>query len=260
MQTLQKLLYTRIVETQGRNPQFSLRAFAKKIGIGSGPLSQILSGRRTVSRKMAVKLCDALLLDPQERHEVLSEFPDKKLEHVLKTGNASEFLKLSHDQFSVIADWHHFAILYLVETKDFKPKTTWIAERLGIQERQAEQAVERLFRLGLIEAVSKTEWKLTNPSVRTTDDIENLSLRKNHFQNLELARASLEHDSVEDRDFTTLTVATHPNKLKQAKELIRKFQDDMMHLLEDTKESTEVYRMSIELFPLTRLRNPRSKK
>lgn len=228
-----------------------------KIGMGSGPLSQFIRGQRAVSRKMAMKLCDALLLDPQERHEVLSEFPEKKNSRILKTEELSysEFLKLNHDQFSVIADWYHFAILSLVQTHDFKPNTDWIADRLGITIRQTEAAVERLFRLGLIERDGKKKWKLTHRSYRTTDDVENLSLHKSHFQNLELARASLERDALDERDFTTLTVSTRPDRLKKAKELIRRFQDEMMHLLEDIDEPTEVYRMSIELFPLTKLRS-----
>jgi hypothetical protein len=55
---------------------------------------------------------------------------------------------------------------------------------------------------------------------------------------------------VEKRDFTAVTVAVNPKNLSTAKELIRKFQDELCDQLEAGR-CTEVYRLSVQLFPLT---------
>jgi UV DNA damage repair endonuclease len=49
-------------------------------------------------------------------------------------------------------------------------------------------------------------------------------------------------------------MAIDPKKLSVAKELIRKFQDDLSDLLESGNQ-TEVYRLSTHLFPLSKLEN-----
>lgn len=257
---IQNLLRTKLLDAQTRNPAVSLRAFANRLGIGAGPLSQILSGQRRVSRNLAQRICDALLLDPQERHEVLSRFPQKRpvrpQDSAAGDSVGPDYLKLTADQFKVISDWYCYAILSLIRTKGFKNDPAWIAGRLGIKVTEAKSALERLLRLELIEADESGKLRRTINHLRTTDDITSLSIRRGHLQTLELARHSLEQDPVNRRDFTTVTFPTHPKRLKAAKELIRKFQDDLTLLMEgapeEAHENTEVYRFSTELFPLTK--------
>jgi uncharacterized protein (TIGR02147 family) len=252
---VQKILHQKLMEAQSKNSSYSLRSFSKKLGIGAGPLSQILSGSRKISVKMAERLCDSLMLDPQERSEFLRYFKGGTSAS-LKSDEVDyeEFLKLSGDQFKVISEWYYFGILSLTLTRGFKNDATWVSKRLGITRIEASQALDRLFRLGMLET-ENGKVKRNKPKYRTSDDVTNLSIRKAHFQTLEMAKKSLERDPVERRDFTTITIPTHPKKIKEAKELIRKFQNDLCGLMMDTPEKTEVYKLSMELFPLTQVQN-----
>jgi hypothetical protein len=54
-----------------------------------------------------------------------------------------------------------------------------------------------------------------------------------------------------ERDFTTVTMAIDKRKLSTAKELIRKFEDELSDLLE-SGHRTDVYRLSVQLFPFTK--------
>ena len=251
-------LNRKLFEIQARNPNYSLRSFAQKLGMNSGALSLILSGKRNVSRKWVNRVADRLFLSPDERAELLSSFFEKDRigRAVPITHFKSKGLVLNADQFRLIGDWYHFAILSLLNTNDFKNDARWISARLGISVKTASEALVRLKRLHLIQEGPGKKLKRTQERVQTTDDILNLSLQKNQIQTLELAQKSIEATPVELRDFTTLTVATHPQKLKEAKALIRKFQDELDTLLEDVPEKTEVYRCSIELFPLTQKETP----
>lgn len=249
---VRRLLQSKFDQGQAKNPSYSLRSFANKLGVGAGPLSQVLSGNRKVSRKMAERFCEALMLDPAERADVLKYFSSAISSTSLDSVDHDEYLKLSADQFKVMSDWYYYGILSLTKTVDFKNDATWIAGRLGISKVEASQALDRLFRLNLLET-KNGKVSQVKPRYRTTDDIAQTSVRKAHHQTLELARESLDRDSVEERDFTTMTMPTHPEKLKGAKELIRKFQQELCKLMMDTKKPTEVYRVSVELFPLTQL-------
>ena len=262
--SIQKLLNGKYEDLRSKNAAFSLRAFARRLDVSPSTLTRVLNGERRVSRPLAEQICDKLVLDPQERADVLDVFPSNK--HYRKEGqkqieaeNDPAYLQLTADQFRIIGEWYHFGILSLIKTKGFKNEPEWIAERLGISVRDASAAVERLERLGMIRLDQHGKWTRTRPRVRTSDDVLNLSLQKAHRQNLELAQEALTSIPVELRDFSAITMPTTPELLPKAKELIRKFQDDLSELLE-SKPGTEVYKFCTQLFPLTKNLSPETKK
>jgi uncharacterized protein (TIGR02147 family) len=253
---VQKLLQRKLAQVQEDNPRYSLRAFAGRVKLNPGVLSGILNGKRFVSRKLAERLASNLLLDPQERSELLSRFPEKrsyKKAGAMATESVDpKYLELSAAHFRVMGQWEHFAILSLLNTKNFKSNLDWISRRLGVPKKTVEASIQRLVDLGMIERDAKGHLTRSTPSFRSTDDVADISVRKSHDQSLELARASLHRDSVRARDHTSITMAIDPAKIGQAKEAIRRFQDEISALLE-SGDQTEVYRMSVQLFPLTRI-------
>lgn len=255
---VQKLLHTKYEEIRGKNSAFSLRAFARRVEVSPSTLTRILNGERRVSRALADRLCAKLLLDPQERADVLDGFPQRRTYR--KALNApgkiqdrvdSSYLRLTADQFKIVSEWYHFAILSLTRTEGFKSEPSYIASRLGITLDEAESALERLQRLNMIEKNPEGQWVRSAPRYRTTDDVLNLSLQKSHRLNLEIAGEALTNVPVELRDFTAITMPASPKLLPKAKALIRKFQDDLCALLE-TEPGTEVYKFCAQLFPLTK--------
>ena len=262
--SIQKLLNGKYEEMRAKNAAFSMRAFARRLDVCPSTLTRVLNGERSVSRPLAEQLCDKLVLDPQERADVLDTFPTsrryrKDAQRTSQDEADPSYLQLSADQFRIIGEWYHFGILSLIKTKGFKNDPEWISERLGISARDAAAAIERLERLGMIKRDDQGKLIRTRPRARTSDDVLNLSLQKAHRQNLELGQEALTSIPVELRDFSAITMPTTPELLPKAKELIRKFQDDLSELLE-SKPGTEVYKFCTQLFPLTKLAKPESKK
>jgi uncharacterized protein (TIGR02147 family) len=252
--TIQTLLNKRFEEIRLKNSSFSLRAFSKRLDVSPSTLTRILAGERRVSRPLAEQLCDKLCLDPQERSEIMGKFPQRKrYRKATRTGDAVDpnYLQLTADQFRIVGEWYHFAILSLIKTRDFRSDADWVADRLGISNKEASAALERLNRLEMIQKDSTGNWTRTYPRLRTTDDVLNLSLQKAHRQNLELGLEVLSNVPVELRDFSAITMPTNPKLLPKAKELIRKFQDDLSALLE-SEPGTEVYKFCTQLIPLTK--------
>ncbi len=204
---------------------------------------------------MAERLAVALQLDPTERAEFLGKF-------VAKTGRIknptrpTEVLRLTSDQFEVLSDWVHFAILNLIKTVDAQEDAKWMADRLGLTETRVRTAMTRLERLELMKKDGSGKWIRTYARINTPDDVLNVSIQKSHLADMDLARESLLRDPVDRRDFTSLTIATTPELLPRAKEIIRRAQDEIAELAADSP-ATEVYRLTSYLFPLTH-KNPRS--
>ena len=213
-------------------------------------MSRILNGKRKISRKLADRISERLLLDPQERSELLEQFPKNTAE---KTDEVeTSYLQLTADQYQVVGDWRSFAILGLTEIPGFKNRPKWIAARLGSPVSEVERVLERLKRLGMIEEDKEGNLRRVHSRYRTTDDVSNLSLRKSHYQNLDLARESLDRDPVHERDFSWITFSFDTKKMAQAKTLIRKFQDDLYEIVEKEAVPNQVYRLAIQFFPLTK--------
>jgi uncharacterized protein (TIGR02147 family) len=240
-----------------KNPQFSLRAYAKKLDLSPSALSEILNGKRKISKKMASRILDRMNLSPAESNKVLDLF-DKKAKGLdfeesptTDTGPANiNFLQLSSDQFNMIAEWQHFALLSLMETKGFKSDVPWIAKKLGLSQALITAALDRLIRLGFV--FKKNRKYVTNKrALLTSDNIPNQAVRKSHYVDLGLAEKALDTRNVEERDFTAITIAANKKNLAKAKKMIRDFQDKLTLCLEEG-EKDEVYKFTFYLYPLTK--------
>jgi uncharacterized protein (TIGR02147 family) len=252
---IQNLLRSHLLLAQSKNPKYSLRSYSRKVGIHAGALSSIMNGKRNVSRDMAEKITRKLLIDPQKRSEVLGMFPEKRKyrnTEEMKQDEGPRYLEIEASSFRMIAEWEHFAVLSLIKTVDFKNNYQWIADRLGITVYRAQEVVERLISLGFLELTSKNELNRLQANIRSSDDTVDLSVNKSHEETLELAKESLHRDLISERDFTTITMAIDPEKMAIAKEMIRKFQDELSDVMESGKQK-QVYRLSMQLFPLSKL-------
>jgi len=250
---LQTKLRTHFLALQRKNSSFSLRAFAQKLQLSPSALSEILNGKRKVSRQLAEKILSQMGTDPKEQSKILSLF-QKTSRPDFQEDPASDrkYLELKSDQFQMISKWHHFAILSLVETKGFQANPLWIAKRLGIKLPEAEQALERLERMGFIQwSRAQKKIKLTQAQLSTTDDVANPAIRQSHYEDLHLSTQALDQVAVEDRDFSSLTIAIDKSKLPEAKKMIREFQDRLCAFLE-TGHQDEVYKLNFHVLPLTR--------
>jgi len=258
---LQHLLRNNFVDLQTKNPSYSLRSYSKKVDVHVGALSSIMNGKRKVSRDLAERIARRLLLDPQKRTELLELFPEKKIKKTKEEAGLPEprYLEIEASQFKMMAEWEHYAVLSLMNCHDFQDDSQWIAERLGISETRALEVIKRLLQLQFIKRNVSDKLVRVHSAVRSSDDTINLSLRKSHEVTLDLAKESLSRDSVHERDFTYVTMAINPNQLSVAKEMIRKFHDELAGVLE-TGKRTEVYRLSMQLFPFTKLQMNKDKK
>src|SRR5688572_16822884 len=94
-------LQRQFTERCKRNSRYSLRAFAKLLLVDHSSLSQILSGKRPISKNTMAAFCTKLSTTPAD----LRSFGliDSK-------GIEEDYLQLDVDAFSAISDWYHAAI------------------------------------------------------------------------------------------------------------------------------------------------------
>lgn len=238
--------------SKSKNPSFSLRSFALKMGIHVGTLSSVMNGKRPITLEFASRLLKKLEPDPQIRFEIM-----KKFCHTIQDQETYRYMELDEDKFRLIAEWEHYAVLSLMNCQDFREDENWIANRLGLTLDRCSDVMALLKETDLIKRNADGVLVRTYAAVRTSDDKVNLALRSSHEENLDLARNSLNRDSLQERDFTHITMAIDPEQIPNAKEIIRKFQDELSDVLERGNR-TEVYKFTTALFPLSKINQPNS--
>lgn len=250
VKTLRTLLLAELDLRRKRNSLYSLRAFARDLGLGVGSLSEVLAGKRELSKSNLMKVLPNLNLSKEELESLLKrdETPRTPVE---------EHQLLLEDQFKLIADWYYLAILNLAKIKNNKSSAAWISDRLGIDNYLAIEALERLQRLGLLK-IEKSKLVRTSKPLTTSADLPSTAIRKHHSQNLALAEKTLHSVPVDLREFGSVTMPVNLKNLPKVKALLLKTRKKAADLLEDNN-TTEVYTLSFQLFPLTKIKKGTTK-
>jgi len=247
------LLKEELVERQKKNPSYSLRSYADFLGIHPGTLSSVFNGKRTLPLTSADKITLRLGLSPKEKMDFLKSLATEKAKFKYLTQEEKEKqVYLDENNFKIIAQYEHYAIVTLMDVKDFQSNPIWIAKRLGLSLNRVEMALERLISAGLVIKDEAGNFKKTFSKLGTTIDILSPALQKAHLEDLDIAKEKLGRVDVHKRNYSSTTIAVNPAKMEKAKMVIYEFRQKMRALMEQGDRS-EVYQLCVQLFPLTEL-------
>ena len=237
-----ELLKSALQERFDKNPQYSLRSFARATGISHTVLSLVLSGKRSLSKKATLKLADYLNLGQQEKMKLLRS-------HLGSQPEAYQTLQL--DAFEVISDWYHYAILSLMDLPNSQFDARWISKQLGIQVTHAKMAMSRLQRLELIQQETNGQWRQTGNPIKIENKISTAATRKFHKQVLNRAINSIDKDPIPVRDFSSMTFVFDQSQMEYARKKIQDFRRKLVAELEVKGSPSAVYNLTIQMYPVS---------
>lgn len=239
-------------ERARKNPSYSLNSFSRSLGISAPSLSQIMSGKRPLTRKTALKIIEKCGLTGEPAKHFLSSALGVSWSSSQGDTLCEKkpfFREMTVDHFRLIADWHHFAILNLAEVKPNESHPSWLAERLHLPERLVEEAFDRLVRMKMIKRRGKGFYRCSqNTLIRYQPNT--IAMRRHLLQFLEKAVEELRREKMRMELFSTMTMAVNETKLVEARELILEFRKKLCALVETGKRD-RVYTLAVQLFPLS---------
>ncbi len=237
---------------QRSNPQYSLRSYAKFLGLHSSTLSQVIGGKRSLPLKSANEIALKLALDPKERTLFFESIYRKKtkLDDIKIDPINSKYI-IDESYYNVIKEWEHYAVLTLFDIPSFIPSTKEISSRLGITENRTEVVITNLLTCGLLKKDNNNQLIKAHSNIRTTEDITSSALIESHKETLDMSKNKLDEIQVELRDFSAMTIAMDLERMPEVKTIIREFRQKMSSLLRDGKE-TDVCQLAIQFYPLTK--------
>lgn len=249
------LLQSELMRRCRLNPKYSLRAYAKSLGVDSSTLSKILRGKRPLGGISIRRLGDKLNLSPAEIDRFIGLARGKGRKGERNAEHVPQFDQFEQDTFEALQDWYHFAILELTHVRDFRPDPKWIARALNISVSEVNASLERLERLGMLERTPEGRMVERSTGMLSTlgTTRTSVALRRLQKEMLQQAILAVDNVSIDLRDNTSMTIAVDPSRLPAAKERIKKFRRELATFLTSGPECTEVYQVCFALFPVTDL-------
>jgi uncharacterized protein (TIGR02147 family) len=242
---------------RSRNPNYSLRAFARDLGMPASKLSQNLRGLCGISVAKAEGIADKIQLRDDDRRLFLALVESQHARSRVARQQAATALEkirrdkmdeLSAEKFAIVRDWYHMAILEMSDMVGFRNDAAWIGSRLDLPVDIVKEALARLLEVGLLKEdegrLVQTQMDLELPS-----GLPSRSVREHHKQILTKAIVAVDEVPVEEREYSTQTFAIARSVLPELKSLVREFQRQVARL-SSQGEKDGVYALSIQLFPL----------
>ena len=241
-----------------RNSLYSLRAFARDLGVSHSHLSRVLHGQKRLSLQQANCVAESLSLQAAEKDSFLlavaQEWTRPKAVRVDPPNQQARLplpLVLDAENFRMISEWHHVAILELLTLEDFPGTASAAAKRLGIPLAQVKTGLAQLKRLGLVEQRG-TRWHRPKGSIAVPSQRSDAAIRAFHRSMIEKALVALENDisgSPESRDVSGTTFAVDLSRIPEAKQRIFRFRQNLMRYLSGGKR-TRLFQLNVQLFSL----------
>jgi len=261
-----KYIKDKIDEIKKDSKTFSYRHFNRKSGLkSSAHLKLIVDGKRNITQETIFRLCQGLTLGKREARyfEILVYFTQART-HKEKNHYYQQLLKLFPQKsaeiieskyYKMFSHWYYIAILELVRIATFQDDPKWIAAQLkpAISVNKAKQALNDLHQMGLIQNIDSKTVTRTENMISTPEVVQSIAITIFHEQIMTLALHSLRHDPVEEKEFSSLTIAVSKEDLPQLKKMMQEFRKRVHGILESsTQIKTDIIQMNTNFFKLTK--------
>ena len=233
------------------NRQYSLRAFARFLGIDHSTLSQLVRGKRRLTERIVRRYGMRLGLD----EDSIAEFVREASWEANSDDDAlNEVRRLASDTACLVANWEHYAILELVRLRDFRPDSRWIARVLGLGVDEVNVALQRLLRLGLLAMDAPDKW--TDRFGDTTASVRGFTqtaLQRLVDQSREQLLRAVGNELSGRCVFNEATLAVPSDLVVEIAERIERFRREIHGIVRRAGPPDEVYRLEISFAPLTQV-------
>lgn len=252
-QVVKRLLKKSFDEICIKNDHYSLRAFAKKLGVASSAISEIFKDKRNVSFEKAKEFGrilgwtsdDMEILErcfyTNNQYDRLKDFTrNRKTAEMLTTVDTSEF----------IYDWLYYGILCLLKLREAPKSVSEIASRLGEPLERVQSALDRMKEKGILSENSTGKWEVPKVTYLSNPNCSLELLEARVVQGLDGMKFALDK-SLPGRSGVVSLIATSVKRAKQSEPIVEDFMRRLSLFLSESEEKTDVFELNINVFPRT---------
>lgn len=246
----------------GFRKPITLERWAKKLAYRSPrSIAMVLKGQRLPSTELVLAFSTDLKHSENERRYFELLVRKEKYRGNVPAAIAEELQKLNPrlvrrkaleaELFSYVSSWHHYVIMQMVQTPEFKDDAEWIAKRLGkkLTPEDVMASLTLLEKLNLLEKDEKSGKRrrsVSDPLI-TMEDIPSAAVRRHHVEQMDQARDALVHQPLMDREFSSITMRVSRKRLPEIKKAMREFRDKFDKDFFDDS-SNDVCQLNLQFF------------
>ena len=257
-----EILADRYGALRRKSPRISLRGFAKSVALAPSTVSEIFSGKSSISASAAARMAKVIGLTKTETEYWIDLIERDTSRSTRDRQGASARISqrrrtriipsLPEDRFKFMADWHHLAILELSLLADFSWDVNFIANKLGLFSHEISEALGRMERLGVLSRAKDDTFVTTLGNFEVGDQEPSVAIQRYHRQVLRLAERAIAQQGPPNRDLAALNLAVNADQLEWLRARLKEFQHEVMERLSDGDGRDKLYMFSSQLFELTR--------
>lgn len=240
---------------------WSHRYLQQKLGVKSaGYLSNILTGKKNMSREVAHRIAELLGLKKREQEFFLALVgfnqattleERNRYFRTLREFSLGHSAHLSPERLSLFKRWYHVALVELVQCPGVGTDPEVLARMLlpnpGLA--AVRDALEDLERWGFIQR-QQTRFVRMETTLSTGDDIESLAVANFQKETIDLAREAMDRFDLEERDVSCLTLALSEESLLKLRHEVRAFRKKLLLLSEEDLSADRVVQCNFQMYPV----------
>jgi uncharacterized protein (TIGR02147 family) len=248
-----------------KKPQgFSYRAFSRVAKLGApNYLKLVITGERNLTPLMSQRFALACGLRGEAAtfFQCLVEFNQARALHEREACHTklaafaryrdAHKLEIAHTAYH--ANWYIPAIRELCASPEFECSPQWIASVLvpAITPREAENALDVLFQLGLLERTDAGDVRQGTAVVSTGSQTQGMHIKRYHAEMMSRATIAMDILPASERDVSSLTLCLGASGISRLKERIQAFRRELIDLAENEPRPEQVVQVNFQLFPLS---------
>lgn len=248
-----------------RNRKYSLRAFARDLGLSSSRLSEVLSSKQGLSRQRAEGVGSKLgfLGDRLEWFCELVESEDGRSHFSREVANLKR-LQLEHrirqKTVEVPASlrnelqWFDYVIRRLTGVEAFQDDPAWIAKAIGISESEVKRSITRMLKNGMLTRDSKGKLQAPNHYSAHGGSISREGMIRAYEMILSRAIHAVRNLDSNQRNLRYHIFALHEGQYARVLELLQKLDDELDELTYEKSPAHSVYCLAVQFF---NIQNPK---
>lgn len=253
------------LQKKKKNSKFSIRSWSSKMGLKShGALQQIINGKRHLPKRYLpqvasslnlsddeLKYLDALLDYEKSKTQSEKSYFLKKLEKLKPIVFEDRFRQINSYQF--FKNPLHSILLSLMRREGFKLDIDKIKNTLcfKVTDYELQDVIQRLVDLKLI-AINGEKVIVADYHIRNKIDIPSKAVQRFHQKMSLIARDQVVKQSVESREYNSVSFNIKKSSIKEAKKRIRNFMNEFLEDFSTTDEKSVLYHINMQLFGLTK--------
>jgi hypothetical protein len=239
-----KLVKAEFQKKKSRNPRFSIRQYAKKLELSIGALSELLAGKRRLTKARALKIVECLELTDEEKSRLFVLMGETQGTPQASLTSPEEIQGLQ----DLIKDWRNFVIMSVLFHPDDAQSIARVAKATCLSEDEVQA------RLSTMREKLPSETHVINflidPLQQTSQIFAGESLNQFRESQLQMMQKKMtQADQHADAFFYNLPLYTTQERYLKISQEIR--QTLLKYLTVEPEEHSErLFQISMQILPL----------